>query len=411
MKDKRMLILVLITIFLALAVQAHAATPQFLDSPFMKNLWEWLKTPIDWPPWGTDEQDLVPPGLIIVVSILLTCIIWAVTRQRISFFQDDKFRNAALWFALAFSAIPIFGTHFVGSISGVIGGAFEFSTIIYFVIGIFMLIAIGKWGAGFSGIRGGQIGEAVGERVHHEAGRAAGVIRGQAGREERNLAQEAQLFQGVDNLERVGVRDAAALERYINEIINLLGSGQSLRQIADGINARLGRLNASFGALVAVNARATALDTQLNTAITTETRRLGTLMRTVRQRQIGPGAVVPRAEATLVGRYTADLTRRLNDARTTSINMAANGPRLTALEAQIRARLAAGLATIGNPALNYAQRVRTARTEFTQAAAFVNELVGIMNTVEREAERIRNDLMRELTDVNAEDHLARAGVV
>ncbi len=412
MKNKSLLLLlVLLLIFLIAAVPAHAQQQfKLFESPFLKAFADWLTTPVNWPPIGQEKQ-LVAPLAIIIVSIALFTVILAAVR-RIPLFQDDNARRLATWLALPIVGISVTGTHFVPSIWGIVGFGSDITPIILFILLILFAIMLTVRGIGASGIRGGPIGQAVGERVQREAERAAGAIRGQTGREERNLAQEAQLFQGVDNLERAGVRDAAALERYISEMINLLGSGQSIRQIADGINARLGRLNATFNALVAVNARATTLDTQLNTAITTETGRLRQLMRTLLQRQrAAAGAPVARQDTALITRYTSDMQRRLNDARTNSVNMAANGPRLTALEAQIRARLAAGLAAVGNPALPFPQRARTARTEFTQAGALTSELVTIMTTIEREAERIRNDLMAELRDVNAEDHLARAGVI
>lgn len=412
MKDKRVLILVISLMFLLLAVQVHAQTSGFLQSPFLKAFGDWLTTPVQWPPIGQTKEPVAPLA-IILVSIALFAVILAAVR-RIPLFQDDNARRLATWLALPIAGISITGTQFVSSIWGIVGFGSDIASIILFVLLIIFAITLTARGIGASGIRGGPIGQAVGDTARRAAEGAANVVRTQANREERDIAQESQLFQQVDNLEGQGIKDAVALEGYINQMISLLGSGQSLRQIAEGINARLGRLNTSYGALVRANARATALDTQLSAAITAETGKIERTMLNVRKRQLAaPGAVAGTfpTEAE-VKAYTADLARNLNDARTTAMNLAANGPRLITLEGQIKAGLGTALTTLGTALASRDTKImvagiKTARTELITARSMVAELITIMQTIETEEKRIRGNLMRESRDLNAEEHLNR----
>lgn len=417
MKNKRLLLLVFLGLLILSSTSAYAA-PAFLNSPFLQSFWEWLKTPVAWPPFHLVDfppqaPEQIPPGIIIMVTAMTTAVIWAVTRQRVPIFADDRFRSAALWFSLSLVGIAVTSSGYVGAISGIIGGAFDVGSLIFFVIAIFILIALGKWGAGFMG-GGGRIGEAIGHRAGQAERAVADRIAGQEHGEEQRLAGEAQLFQQLDSLEGAGIRDAETLEGYINELINVLGRGQSVRQVREGVNERLTRLNPAFQTLVRINARATALDTELNTLITNETTNLQRLMRTVRQRQITPAgagaaAPVPRADATLMTRYIGDMTRRMQDARANAQRISRDRPALATLETQLRARLTAGFAALAAPGRD-ADRLRNARTEFIAARGVVSQLIARMHEIELAAERIRNDLRAEVRDINAEDHLARAGV-
>ncbi|MBI2549878.1 hypothetical protein HYV83_01715 [Candidatus Woesearchaeota archaeon] len=410
----RDLLVLLLFIFLISAVPAHAQQQfKLFESPFMQAFGNWLTTTVQWPPIGQDKEPVTPLA-IILVSIALFSIILAVVRTRIAIFQDDRVRHLATWLALPIVGISVTGTHFVPSIWDIVGFGSDITPIILFILLILFAIMLTVRGIGASGIRGGPIGEAIGQRAHQAEEAVAGRIAGQEHGEEQRLAREAQLFQQLDSLEGAGVRDAETLEGYINELINVLGRGQSVRQIREGVNERLTRLNPAFLTLLRINARATALDTELDTLIRTETTNLQRLMRTVRQRQITPAggaaaAPVPRADATIMTRYITDMTRRLQDARANAQRISRDRPALGTLETQLRARLNAGFAALGVPGRD-ADRLRNARTEFIAARGVVSQLIARMHEIELAAERIRNDLRAEIRDVNAEDHLARAGI-
>lgn len=405
---KKILLFVFFVLVLAITARAQSDSFSMFQSPFMKAFGEFLTTPVQWPPLAEDKVP-VAPLQIILVSIALFSIILAIVRTRIAIFQDDRVRHLATWLALPIVGMSITGTHFVPSIWGIVGFGSDITPIILFILLIIFAVTLSVRGIGAAGIRGGPVGQAVGERIREGAERAANVVRTQAHREENQIAQEAQRFQQVDNLEGAGIRDAAALEGYLGAIINLLGGGHGIREIVQGIDERLGRLNTAFANLVAVNARAVALDAKLNTDITTETRRLERSMLGSRTRRLAmPGVVAASIPMdTEIRAYTADLSRRLQDARATGLNLAANGRRLTGLETDIRRALDTALTTLRNPGIPFPQRARTARTELITARSLVSELITIMHNIENEERRIRQDLMRELTDLNAEEHLAR----
>jgi len=243
--------------FLLIAVlSSQTVHAQFLDSPFMESIGEFLGNDISWPPWGPAQGDTTTTiGQMLFVYIALFAILYA-SAKLIPVFKNSPNSGALMWFTFAIAGIAVTSTTFVADVVNVLGFGTDILSLGGFLVVVLLIIVFARW---FGGTAGGQIGSGigslgrnipgvsqVGEAARDRAEEAGDALAGKIGsKAERDEATELKELQKLEGLEKRELDDAKKITGDINTIIKILKSGNVSKDNLEQIRTTIGHMQPS----------------------------------------------------------------------------------------------------------------------------------------------------------------------
>jgi len=163
---------------------SQAVQAQFLDSPFMESIGEFLSEDISWPPWGPAAGDTTTTiGQMLLVYIALFAILYA-SAKLIPIFKAMPKSGVVMWFAFAIAGIAVTSTTFVADVVNVLGFGTDVLSLGGFLVIVLLIIIFARW---FGGAAGGSIGSSIGG-IGNAAAKVPGVRH--VGEAARNRAEQ-----------------------------------------------------------------------------------------------------------------------------------------------------------------------------------------------------------------------------
>ena len=187
---KRFAVLFTLLLLSLLVVPSVYAQPTGLDS-----LSDIFLQEVEWPPFGENEKTDVPVFFIALSLLLLMSLLYAASHV-VPLFKDTPHKNAVLLFLFAFSAIPVFGSGFVGNLWALTNFASNSFIVVSYIAIIAILVLIA--------LRGGSAVSAAMPQGAKDAAKkgmkGAGdkVIGGTARKAERELKEESAVAKEID---------------------------------------------------------------------------------------------------------------------------------------------------------------------------------------------------------------------